>query len=619
MAYEQQVSVKYGDFTFPVPSPFVSRSYRNTFVGGDIWVTTVEITLTGQIAILPLRDVDVQGNQYAALKDKRNEIATEFAGALGKNFQTLIVSGHDTEFTLNGCSVTNLSFSSSNYRGLVDYTITLMGYDSTNDFVTANFGVLNPVDTWAYSDSGGTATLTHTISAQGYNTLSDYDAFSKAKAFVDSRRGTSNKIPSFLINNAHPESVLILTSKSEQVNRLGGSFGVTENYIFATNESSETAGLETAVPKMQTANILLTYTLAINEQQGGDFVSLTLSGNVAGNKLDDADEDDGSENKTSWAQVREDFKSRNFYDLANQAYENYIRRGNSAPDGKGTNNKSLNKDPISVSINPNEDARKIGFNLTFDNNDLYEKARIKRGKAYFDYTISFQHNNITDIITVQCNGTIKNRSALKKTNREAKELLDEDILKNNSAVIRAEAQELYWKMYPSRTNYVLSPRPTSQNVMQNEFNGSITYTASFSDKDFPENSELQSLGYSVQIDPATQEYKPVSSCQSNGHYLVYDLGLESKREVVSLAVNANPYSKNEKAVSEAWDETYSTSDFLKNSFLEIDEEGDDDRAVVRLNSENKVENKDTGAITYNRGFSQEKTAETIILERKIPS
>jgi hypothetical protein len=98
----------------------------------------------------------------------------------------------------------------------------------------------------------------------------------------------------------------------------------------------------------------------------------------------------------------------------------------------------------------------------------------------------------------------------------------------------------------------------------------------------------------------------------------------SKREKVNISVNSAPHSKNSKARSEAWDETYSTSDFLKNSFLDLDldtenEDYKKDKAVVRLDSENKVENKDTGAITYSRAFSQEKAVETIILERKNPS
>ncbi len=608
MAYKQDILVRYGNFTFPAPTPFVSRSYKNQYVGGTIWGTSVEITLTGQIAILPKRE-SAGGNSYLELKSKRNVIAKAFAGALGKNFQKLTVSGHGTDFSLSNCSVTGLSFGSSGYRGLVDYTVNLTGYDNTNDFITDNYGVTSPVDSWAYSDAGGTATLTHTVSAQGYNTSSSsYNAFLKAKAFVDSRKGTFYKIPSFLIENAHPGSALILTSKSEQVNRLGGSYSITENYSFATNESKEPAGKENGMPSMQTANILLTYSLTANEEQGGDLSTVTLSGNVVGNKA----------NNTSWTEVKKDFRERNFYALANKAYENYTlwdHTENKPRLTKGAN-KDLNKSPINFSINPNEEARTIGFSLTYDNNDLhYAKAAIKNsGGAYFDYNISFQHNNITDIIDITCNGTIRVRGALGKRNRVAKELLDEEILKNNSFRVRKEAEKLYHKMYPSRINYKLSPRPSNLNVSQNEFNGTITYSAVFSDNDFPKDSDLQKFDYSVQVSPATQEYRPVASCNENGHYLIFDLNLKSKREKTGISINANTDSRNPKALAGAWGETQKISNLLLGSLLkQYDEEGDPIDNVLRLDSENKVENKDTGAITYSRAFSKEKDVEDITL------
>lgn len=559
--YDQDILVTYGSFTFPAPTPFVSRSYKNQYVGGTIWGTSVEVTLTGQIAILPKRDGSSGGNSYLELKTKREVIAKAFAGALGKNFQTFTVSGHGTNFILNNCSVTGLSFESSPYRGLVGYTISITGYDSTNSFIVDNYGVTSPVDSWGYAESGGTATLTHTVSAQGYNadTGGSLDAFLKAKAFVESRKGVSNKIPSFLIKNAHPGSALILTSRSEQVNRLGGSYSITENYSFATNESQEPAGLETGIPKMQTAGILLTYSLTINEEQGGDFAGVTLSGNVVGSKNDHTDDPNG--NSTSWAELKGDFRSRDFYELANKAYKNYIRR-------TGGNNIELNRSPINFSINPNEEARTIGFSLSYDNNDLYEKAKIKNSKgAYFDYNISFQHDNIKDVINITCNGTIRVRGSLVKRNDAAKILLDNDILKNNSFKIRKEAEELYHKMYPSRVKYKLSPRPSNVNVSENKFNGTITYSATFSDNDFPADSELQKLDYSVQVTPATQEYRSVASCNENGHYLLFDLNLGSKREKASISVNANTDSQNEKAIEGAWNEAKGASDFLLNSFL----------------------------------------------------
>ena len=98
--YTQDIKVKYGGFEFPVPSPFVSRSYKNQYVGGELWGTSVEITLTGQVAVLPKRDGG-SSNDYLNLKNQRDAVAKAFAGALGKNFQTLTVSGHDTNFILN--------------------------------------------------------------------------------------------------------------------------------------------------------------------------------------------------------------------------------------------------------------------------------------------------------------------------------------------------------------------------------------------------------------------------------------------------------------------------------------------------------------------------------------
>ena len=167
-AYNQDVKVQYGGFTFPVPTPYVSRSYKNQYLGGEIWDTSVEITLTGHIALLPKKG-EGAGNHYLALAEKRDEVAKAFAGALGKNFQDLTVSGHETNFILKNCSVTSLSFGSANYRGLVAYTVGITGYDDTNDFITANYGVTNPTDSWAYSGAGGTAPVTQTVSAQGVN------------------------------------------------------------------------------------------------------------------------------------------------------------------------------------------------------------------------------------------------------------------------------------------------------------------------------------------------------------------------------------------------------------------------------------------------------------------
>jgi hypothetical protein len=172
-------------------------------------------------------------------------------------------------------------------------------------------------------------------------------------------------------------------------------------------------------------------------------------------------------------------------------------------------------------------------------------------------------------------------------------------------------------MFPTRTQYLITTIPQSVSVSRNVFTGDITYQASFSDKDFPENSTLKDISYSLSVAPALQMYKPVDSCLENGHYLIYDLGLSSKRESVGVNVDAVAGTKSDEDFASGKDEVLVTSDIFKDSFLKFTEEDGvlKDGKVKRLDSENKVESRDSLSITYNRGFSHEKTPEKIVLER----
>jgi hypothetical protein len=598
--YKQDVIVQYGAFQFPVPTPYVSKTFSNEYIGGDLWATKVSISLVGQIALLPKRESpqELSGNNYLALQNKRDKIVKAFAGALQKNYQDFKVTGHGTDFTLKNCTVDDVRFDSEDYVGLVGYTISLSGYKNDKDFLTANYGVINPTDSWDYSESqGGVVSATHTIAATGYNTSNEKpDGFIKARAFVNGRKGTSKQVTNSIIQNAHPGSALILNSQSENIDRFGGSYSITENYSFVSNESSKTKGEETGLPTMQTANILLSYGIAISEEQGGDFITMDLSGSVVGSK----------DSSVSWGNIKTDFKNRNFYDLVNKAYKRHIKGTDGSRSAATERNDVLHREPVSFSMSPNEEAKTIEFQVSFDNNQLFSKAKIKNAQSYFDYTISFDHDNITDIIEVTCGGAIRTRGSLIKKNRDNKVLLD-IILADYSKKIRDEAQTLYYKMYPTRTQYLLAPRPQNISVTQNEFDGTIQYQATFSDQDFPENSQLRTLNYSLSIVPAIQQYSSVPSCFKNGHYLIYDLKLASRRETITVNTSAVADERDETSYDAAREEARLVSNYLKDSFLDGD--------VIRLDNQNKVENKEQSSITYNRSFSQEKATTTIELNR----
>ncbi len=597
--YKQDLKVSYGDFSFPVPSPYVTRTYEHEYLGGEVWATKANVSLNGQIALLPKRE-KASGNNYEKLSAKRDQIAKEFAGGLGKSFQDFKVIGHGTSFILNNCSITGVSFDSSRYVGIVNYNISLSGYldekTSGKSFYKTNYGVSSPVDSWAYSESAGIGTLAHTISATGYNSKksTNYNAFLKAKDFVDSRKGLTNQISSLFISNAHPKTgssdSLILTSVSETADRLTGSYGITENYSFATNKSSVAAGKEVGLPNPQTNKILTTYSIAFSEEHGSDFVQVTISGEVTGSKI----------SSVSWEDVRSDFKSIKFYELANKAYLNHIER-------TGVN-LELNDSPVTFSISPNEEAKKIGFSLVYDNNSLYSLAKFKNGGAYFDYNIGLAHDNITDIVQVSCSGTINTRSSLKKRNRQAKVLLDE-LLANDLAKIRDEATIVYETMYPERKQYSLINFAEGLSVTENKFNGTISITANFSDADhFEKNTYVKKPTYSISIDPPNQEYRTAASCLTNGDYLVYDLKLKTKRETVGLSCSATSSSSIQDNFDTAASNVEIYSDFLLESFLTGD--------VKRLDSETKVADLIPNTITFDRGLSHEKKTITLTMVKK---
>jgi len=595
--YPQPVKVQYGSFIFPQPTPYVSKTFSNEFVGGNLWSTRVSITLVGKVALLP-KDEEGDGNNYLALSEKRDKIAKEFAGGLSKNYQDFSVTGGGADFSLSNCTVDSISFGASNYVGLIEYSITLSGFKNDKDFYTANYGVTNPTDNWSYSESvSGISSATHTISAKGMNTNnSKTNGFAKAKAFVNSRKGTSKRVGTILMKNAHPGSSLILNSSSESISRFGGTYSVTENYGFANNDASLATGEEANLPSLQTANVLLTYTLSFDENHGDGFITVNINGRVLGSK----------DSSVTWEQVRSDFKSRDLYQLANKAYKRYIKGSEGSRSGT-PNNLELHKTPMSFSISPNEEAKVIAFQASYDNNDLFANAKIKNEDTYFSYNITFTHDNVADIITIPCSGTIMTRGSLKKRNRDNKTLLDL-MLANSHKLVRDEAQRLYYKMFPSRTQYVLSPKPNSISVTQNEFEGTIGYSATFSDADFPDNSELRNLTYDINIQPPLQIHKAVPSCLQNGHYLIYDLNLAQKREEVSINVAAIGDERNQDALFSAQDEIESINDKVEKSFVDGD--------VVRLVNQNKVENKQISNITFSRTFSHEKPVEILQLNRE---
>ena len=83
--------------------------------------------------------------------------------------------------------------------------------------------------------------------------------------------------------------------------------------------------------------------------------------------------------------------------------------------------------------------------------------------------------------------------------------------------------------------------------------------------------------------------------------------LKTKREILSINTSAIAEDRTEASFNLGESEAVNINDFIKDSFL--------DGEVKRMDSQNKIENKDTSSITYSRTFSQEKAVNTVNLNR----
>ena len=198
------------EFGFLSPTPYVSRDHENIRYGGDIWGASTNIRLDGQIYLYESErslagsgtgsDSAKEANanaRFAALNNKKNDIIRAFSDDFG-SLKIIDPSG-PTIVVGEGCIIQSVDFSSNDYSGLVDYTITLKAYELSS--FQDGSKILDPVDKFSFTEGDdGFIELTHTISAKGFNTnvggtLGFYNpndstssnAYLNAKAYADQK------------------------------------------------------------------------------------------------------------------------------------------------------------------------------------------------------------------------------------------------------------------------------------------------------------------------------------------------------------------------------------------------------------------------------------------------
>ena len=334
----------------------------------------------------------------------------------------------------------------------------------------------------------------------------------------------------------------------------------------------------------------------------------------------------------------------------------------------------LNPAPVSYSINEaNSDVEaqsvsEISIEVTYDTNNIFGNTADSTAlplyehpvsvlpfgprhdsNAYFDYTVSIDTDDISNVTSVGIQGPIVARphvadahtisetpSATSAHNHlpfidstkmkliAAQNFLD--LITDLEYYLYIKANEVYacaLGQCPSNLTdtydagevanstvlpcWPLNPRPESINVDKDPINGEISISASFSNKDWlkpaGEFAHLRNLDWNASIKPSLPRFERVASFNVNGINLIYDLGI-IKREMIDISLKAQ-YHKDRSSLQQATDDTvrymYSNYFLLKynvNPMLIAAHN-------PKMTSENINYNENEGRIELKAAFSQE--------------
>tara|TARA_B100000287_G_scaffold128804_1_gene120826 strand:+ start:641 stop:2539 length:1899 start_codon:yes stop_codon:yes gene_type:complete len=597
--------VSYGDFGFKGEgfiTPYVSRTQTPIYYGVRSGQIT-QIDLNGQIT----------GSNYDALISAQTKLISGFS----KDFQSLSLrdgSALVEGFPISNCIVDNINFSEGQYNQLLDYSITLRAYEAS--LFSGVSKVLSPVNSFAFSEtSEGQRSITHTISAQGINTNAsgtiEGNALDNAKDFVLSLTGWSNQImPEMIRKGDFTKYTTIspsLKSQSESVNRMNGTFSVTEDWVFDENNSEDAAR---------------TVTVDIQSGINTDFVTATVNVNVQGDK------------RKSITEIRNKVPRNNeLYKIAKDNFE--VMRADAS--------RQLNSQPSSVNVDEDAESKTISVSAVFSDNDIHPYAVIgasnapeghphkKQDYAYFDYSVDLNRDEISSVTQVSINGTILGIGGDLKNRYAAANQFLTGLNKNLyatgtgsnanvsffglSGFLYEKAKGEYDSFFTSSDNYGLNQTLNSLTISPNEFNGTISVTASFDDTDkfLGEQKLFDSASYSVSVKPALPaiSVKPIVKTNETEQKF-FDLGYMKKSQVdlsCSFQGSKNSFFGKEDLVAVAKNDAYNLRRALKEKYVDNEvlgkpnSDASDSSDFVKVESDSFEYDPNNGNVSMSSSYS----------------
>jgi hypothetical protein len=503
----------------------------------------------------------------------------------GRDFQDLVITdthGGSTDILYSGqnCTVKNVSFEESRYVGLLGYSIELEGYDPDYWTSESAYGVLEPEDTYDFNQDpeDEVVTITHTVSAKGFNIDNSTNALDNAITFVQGRTGYKFEgyvgFPKFIEagtcgsagegTGGNPDVddccfIPILQTQSETTNRIEGTYSVTETY------EADPSGC---------SGIVLRYTTSLESGIDQDFATATISAEAKHSKTGD------------WEELRTYFKNLDFYDLLVSDIEY---------DG-------LNQVPITLGVEEYETGRMITFDATYDNNQLFGA-----NNSYYDYSVSLSTDEVLDITSATVQGTIVSRGNLTERMTRTSAYLDTVYPNNSPSYLRSRAQEVYGEIKGDsngETPYSLRIVPSSVSIISGD-KGEIQVNATFDDAyTLEDDDQMRNSSYSYQVRAALPVYKPKASVNENGLYVIFDTKVVNRENFSISSQLMGKHTADSASASMAYSPYLEGKANALVTVLRAHLGADGEK--LRLENESVNRNDVDGLISSNYSYSQDK-------------
>jgi len=502
------VIIKYNNKRIPVsgtgPTPYISIA-DDVISYGNRWGISQRIVLNGVIT----------GNSFNDLYTAQTGLVDIFSSSY--KILKVLEGADDTEptseaFAFSGCSVQNVSFDNAPYNKVVGYSVELLSYPSgLTGFFSGNYGILDPRDEITINPGNdGIGTVTHSVSARGFVINTIDDAINNVKSYVSSRTGVSRILTLPLVSGMDNSGAFtpVLVSLSENLDRLALSYSIEESYRFKTISGDSESAQNYSFNNYN----IVSYSTNLTSGAGDDFVTASIQGEIKAGIT-------GATGDVLISGLINELSGLNPYAVISGKY--------GSPNGF-----KFCEDPIQVTINEDRKARKVSFNISYDNLEFYNSPNDQTvfSGCYLDMNISHSIDDLSFIDTLEAKGEVKCRGSV--SNRYANSLAYvTELLAGGTPSLYNLVNSYYTGYHGATPKFTLNSQPTSLQVDANPLLGTVSISATYDNKD--RFLGLASSDYSIEYTPTNTTFNYGFSCNNSLRHIAVDMNT-LKREKVGI-------------------------------------------------------------------------------------